>query len=69
MPATGWLLDGLGAETPLATAADGLGPASPWLAGLLWLAAAVAVVRGRSGSGAVLAGPARRGTPLVSSDR
>ena len=48
--ATGWLLDRLGVPTPLATAADALGPASPWLAGLLWLAVVVVLSRFRTGA-------------------
>ncbi|SDO01467.1 HupE / UreJ protein [Klenkia soli] len=37
--AGGWLLDRLGVATPLAGAADRLGPVSPWLAGMLWVLA------------------------------
>ncbi|SDM11465.1 HupE / UreJ protein [Geodermatophilus siccatus] len=66
--ATGWLLDRLGVDTPLAAAADGLGPASPWLPGLLWVAAVVVVARGRTGAGS---SPAATGqdVPLVGSAR
>ena len=46
--ATGWLLDRLGVDTPLAGAADALGPASPWLAGALWGAAVVVLLTRRS---------------------
>jgi hypothetical protein len=45
--AAGWLLDRIGVITPLAGAADRLGPASPWIAGALWIAAAVDLIRGR----------------------
>ncbi|SDD29264.1 HupE / UreJ protein [Geodermatophilus telluris] len=48
--ATGWLLDRVGVDTPLAGAADRLGPASPWLAGLLWVTAVVVLARARTGS-------------------
>jgi hypothetical protein len=65
--ATGWLLDRLGADTPLTAAADRLGPASPWLAGLLWVAAVVVVARRRAGSPPAPA--TGQGRPLVGSGR
>ncbi|MFF9563870.1 hypothetical protein ACF1AJ_11020 [Leifsonia sp. NPDC014704] len=45
--ATGWLLDRVGLTTPLGTAADSLGSASPWIVGALWIAAAGMLVRRR----------------------
>ncbi|MEJ5914361.1 HupE/UreJ family protein [Pseudokineococcus sp. 1T1Z-3] len=39
LAATGWLLQRVGYDTPLGGAADALGPATPWLAGALWVAA------------------------------
>ncbi|MGY1706414.1 HupE/UreJ family protein [Geodermatophilus sp. SYSU D00697] len=66
--ATGWLLDRVGVDTPLAGAADRLGPASPWLAGLLWVAAVCVAVRRRAGSGTFPAVAGQDG-PLVGSTR
>lgn len=43
--AIGWLLDRVGVPTVLGTAADRLGAAFPWIAGALWIAAAVVLVR------------------------
>jgi len=49
LAATGWLLQRLGVDTPLGTAADSLAPATPWIALALWVAAAAVVVRRRAG--------------------
>ena len=46
--ATGWLLQRLGAETPLGTAADAVGPTTPWIALALWLAAGLVVAQRRT---------------------
>lgn len=48
LAAVGWLLDRIGVITPLAGAADQLGPASPWIAGALWMAAALVLIRSRN---------------------
>ena len=45
--AIGWLLDRVGVPTILSSAADNLGPASPWIAGALWIAAAAVLIRAR----------------------
>ena len=45
--AVGWLLDRIGVGTPLGSAADRLGSASPWIVGALWVAAAVVLIRPR----------------------
>ncbi|WP_432532936.1 HupE/UreJ family protein [Kineococcus arenarius] len=45
--AVGWLLDRVGVPTPLSTAADSLGPVSPWIAATLWIAAALVLLRTR----------------------
>ena len=47
LAAAGWLVDRVGHPNPLAVAADGLGTASPWIAGALWVAAAAVVLRAR----------------------
>jgi hypothetical protein len=47
--ATGWLLDRVGVPTALNSAADNLGPASPWIAGALWITAAAVLIRARGG--------------------
>jgi len=49
LAATGWLLQRLGVDTPLGTAADSVGPATPWVALALWVAAAAVVARRRTG--------------------
>jgi len=45
--ALGWLLDRVGLTTPLGSAADVLGPASPWVVLALWLAALLTLARSR----------------------
>ena len=63
--AVGWLFDRVGLPTPLAAAADALGPASPWLVVGLWLAALVAlVVRGVPTTEAVAAPRTARPCPV-----
>ena len=47
LAAIGWVLDRLGVANAIATIADGIGALSPWIAGALWVAAALTVVRAR----------------------
>ena len=57
--AVGWLLYRVGVPTVLSTVADGLGLASPWTVGVLWLAAAVVLIKRRGvGRPAALSGAA-----------
>ena len=47
LAAIGWVLDRLGVANAIATIADGIGALSPWIAGALWVAAALAMVLAR----------------------
>ena len=59
--AVGWLLDRIGLATPLGTAADALGPASPWIVVARWVGAlgTLARHRGMPARSPVQARPAR----------
>lgn len=51
--AVGWLLARVGAPNAIATAADGLVVATPWILAVLWAAALASAIRARTARGAI----------------